>query len=247
MYPELFHVGSITIYSYGSMIALGLFLAGALASRKAAQIQFSPQAVFDLMIGTALAGIIGARILYIAENFAAYAENPLDIFRLWQGGLVFHGGMATSTLYVWIFAKRNHKSFLELMDFLVPYVALAHGFGRIGCFLNGCCYGGPFSGKWAAQFPQVDGTVHPTQIYSAVVNFALFLFLIKIGEKKNFRGQVMTSYFILYSAVRFVLEYFRGDKPHEIFSFATEVQLLFIFVFAVSVFVYVLLRYRKSN
>ncbi|MBI4431815.1 MAG: prolipoprotein diacylglyceryl transferase [Candidatus Omnitrophica bacterium] len=241
MYPELFQWGSVTIYTYGALFALGVALAAFMATRRAALIQLDAMTVFDLVVWTGLIGIAGARLVYVGENLDYYLSDPLEMFKLWQGGLVFHGGIAASLVYVFVFARKRGKSFLAVLDFLMPYVALAYGIGRIGCFLNGCCYGTPFDGWWAVEYPFLDYPVHPTQIYSAAVGFLLAGFLLRLNLSKSFEGQTSAAYFIFYSAARTAIEFYRGDKVHGVLGFFTEAQIVFLFLLLVSLAVYVFL------
>ncbi len=238
MFPELFHIGPLTIYTYGALFALAVSLAAFLATKRASTIQLDTWAAFDLVVWTGLAGIAGGRLVYIIQHFSYFISHPEESFKLWQGGLVFHGGVLGSLIYVYVFSRRKKKDFFSVLDFLIPYVALAYGVGRIGCFFNGCCYGRPFQGPWAVRYPFLDESVHPTQIYSSLIGFALFAFLLKLNQRKVFEGQTSTAYFFIYSAARIAVEFYRGDKPHDILGFATDAQVVFFFILILSLVFY---------
>ena len=212
MKPILFQIGSFPIYSFGVMIALGVLLSLILISKQAPRIAFAPAEVAqDFVFVTVLSGFLGARAYYVIQNFHWYADKPLRILMLWEGGLIFYGGVVGALVGLYIFSKLKKISYLKCLDFLTPYVALTHAFGRIGCFLNGCCHGKVCSLPWAVQFPELREAVHPVQIYEAVFSFGLFFFLYALSNRKPFVGKVVSLYFIFYSIGRFVLEFFRGD------------------------------------
>lgn len=209
MRPILFHIGPLPVYSFGAMIALGVFLSLFLLNGKSRRTGFpsSPEIAADLVFVTVLSGFLGGRLFYIFENAAFYLREPLNVFALWEGGLIFYGGVAGSLAGLFIAMKMKKIPYGKGLDFLIPYVALTHAFGRIGCFLNACCTGKPCDLPWAVT---VEGArLHPVQIYEAVFNFGLFLFLNARYEKKKFDGEIICLYFIFYAAGRFVFEFFR--------------------------------------
>ncbi|MBI2560337.1 MAG: prolipoprotein diacylglyceryl transferase, partial [Planctomycetes bacterium] len=141
---------SLPIYSYGFMLMIaflsGLYVARRLSahhplSGKAASERIDPNIISDISIYTIIAAIVGARLFFVIQNFSDYRNNPLDIFKIYQGGLVFYGGLIAVTIALPVFARLKRISFLKLMDIIVIATSLGLVFGRIGCFLNGCCYG----------------------------------------------------------------------------------------------------------
>lgn len=209
MRPIICSLGPLHLYSYGTMIALGVILAVRLMVHRGQRENISKNTVYDLVFAVLFFGFLGARIFYGIENFDFYRKNPLKIFALWEGGLIFYGGLIASTAAIYIFSRLKKASFLFFMDFLLPYVAFVHAFGRLGCFLNGCCYGKESHLPWAVQFPQLGYPVHPTQIYEMIYNFLVFAVLTKLYSKRTFNGQIMAFYFLFYSLGRFVLEFWR--------------------------------------
>ncbi len=214
MKPILFEFGSFHLYSYGLMVAAGVLAALFLMLRLARREGFpNANQVYDLIFVTILTGFLGARVLYVLQNFSWYAAHPVEIIAIWEGGLVFYGGMAGALIGVIVFSKLKGLSVLRVFDFLMPFVAFAHAFGRIGCFLNGCCYGKFCELPWAVTFPHLDHPVHPTQLYEALFNFALFFFLYSRYIRQHATGEIMGLYFAGYAVGRFAIEFWRGDNP----------------------------------
>ncbi len=230
----LFHIGPLPVYSFGTMIALGVILSIYLMSLSTRRGGFPDQdRAVDMVFAVVLSGFLGARAYYILQNFSWYLQNPPAVFAFWEGGLVFYGGVVGALLGVIIFSKIKKQSALKSLDFLLPYVALTHAAGRVGCFLNGCCYGKACDLPWAVKFEGTGSPGHPVQLYEAVFNSLLFLFLNWKYGRKRFDGQVTAFYFMGYSIGRFVMEFFRGDNP-AIF-FLTHNQWFSILLFISSI------------
>ncbi|MEM1010136.1 MAG: prolipoprotein diacylglyceryl transferase, partial [Myxococcota bacterium] len=136
------------------------------------------------------------------------------LLRVWEGGLVFHGGLIGGIVATWRYTHKYRISFFFMADVIVPTLALGQFFGRIGCFAAGCCFGKSSTLPWAQQFPGVlarKGLLHPTQLYEALGVLVLFFVLLIVRHRKRFHGQVLVAYMMLYGALRFVIEIFRGD------------------------------------
>jgi phosphatidylglycerol:prolipoprotein diacylglycerol transferase len=190
--------------------------------------------VSDLAFYLLLAGLAGSRILYIITRWEdEYSHHPMKIFQVWEGGLVWYGGLIAATLVAFWFVRKHKVSFWPYADILVPGVALGHAIGRIGCFSAGCCFGNvaapgfPLTMQFPAGSPALaehinnhllDATaqwslpVYPTQLLEASGETLIFLALLFIRSKKRFHGQTLLTYFILYPILRFVIEMFRGDS-----------------------------------
>lgn len=258
MFPEIVSLGPLTIHSYGLAIAMGVFLALVLMGRRARDTGFPPaEKVFDLVFVTLVSGFLGARFFYVLQEWNWYGSHPWDIFKIWEGGLVYYGGVIAAFAGFFLYVRSNRLSFLKTSDFVIPYIALVHAFGRVGCFLKGCCYGKPFSGPWAVKFPFLPAPFHPVQLYEAIFNLALFGFLVacqrrgqvlicdltvdgrrtsnvksRLDPLVGFPGAVTSLYLILYSAGRFVLEFFRGDQAPLVFSLTLQQVLSLAFFLA---------------
>jgi phosphatidylglycerol:prolipoprotein diacylglycerol transferase len=163
--------------------------------------------------------ILGARAVYVATYWKdEFAGGPLsEIFMIQHGGLVFYGGFIGATIAGTIYLRWKKLPLWKIADVLAPSIALGSVFGRIGCLLNGCCYGRACSAPWAITFPADNPLhppttpVHPTEIYDALLNFGLYLFLAWLFRRKKFDGQIFATYLLCYAVTRSVVEYFRGD------------------------------------
>lgn len=212
MHPILLSLGPIRLYSFGVLVAIGVLSAILLLRTNAKRISVSPDVMVDLAIVTVVSGFIGARILYVIQYWDFFRASPFEILKIWEGGIILYGGLIGGLLGFSIFIRIKRLPFLTLLDLFVPALALAQGFGRIGCFLNGCCFGSPTDLPWQVQFPLLDHPVHPTQLYEATFCFLLAAFLLFLWQQRLRAGTVAVSYFILYPAGRFLFEFFRGDN-----------------------------------
>ncbi len=214
MLPVLFSIGPFRIYTYGTLIALGVWLAIQGMKRYARTTGFlKDDQVYDMVFTLLAASFFGARLFYVAQHADWYSAHPLEIPAVWQGGLIFYGGYPAGVAALVMYFKKQKIDVRDGFDFMGPFVALVHAFGRIGCFLNGCCFGGPCAFPWAIRFPDSNGPVHPAQLYEAVFDFALFGFLVKLLKKHPPRGVVTAAYFFLYATGRFFVEFLREDNP----------------------------------
>lgn len=227
MLPILFHLRTawfdFGIPTYGVMAALGLIVGLTICVRLARSEGIDPDAAWNLGIYAILTGVVGAKLLFILQDWDYYTAHPGAIFSwatlqaggIWYGGLI--GALAVSIWYV----RHYRMPVLKTCDAFAPGVALGHAFGRVGCFAAGCCYGKPTSLPWGATFTnplaaQVVGTplgvpLHPTQIYESLVEVANFLILLWLFKHKKFDGQVIGAYLFLYGFARYFLEFLRDD------------------------------------
>ena len=255
MHPIAFKLGTWPIHWYGVLVALG-FLAGVwTAGRRAPRYGLTPDQVGDggpwMILGT----ILGARGLYVATYWRdKFAGGPwLEIFMVQHGGLVFYGGLIGASLAVILYCRVRKIALWKLADVFAPSIALGYVFGRLGCLMNGCCYGRACSLPWAIQFPLVPETkgalLHPTQIYDSLLNLALYAFLAWLYRRKKFDGQVFAAYLICYAFTRSFVEYFRGDyTPGHIHGgFFTPAQLVSAGILAAGVALAVGLRGRDTK
>ncbi len=252
MYPVLFHIGDVGLYTYGLFVALGLFTAISVSKKIAASEQIPAQTITDIFFVILISAIIGARLLYVLINYDVYQTNVLEIFKIWNGGLVFFGGFLGATLATALFLTHKGLDLWKMADILSPGIALGHAVGRIGCFFAGCCYGKTCDLFFAVQFSHPESLaptgvhLHPTQIYMVISNFILFLILILLHRKKRFNGQVFLSYVMLYSLFRFIIEFFRGDyRGNFLFDFISVSQGIGLLVSAAAL-ILLIQRYRSS-
>ena len=245
MKPVLFSFGGLHLYSYGLSIALGVLLALFLMKHRAEREGFpKPDEVFDLAFTVLVWGFLGARLFYVVQNFSYYLAEPLKIFAVWEGGLVFYGGAIAAFLGFWRMTQKKQWPFWKALDFLAPYSALAHAFGRIGCFLNGCCFGKACDLPWAVRFSEIPYAVHPTQLYEALYDLVLFAFLLKRRKKARFEGEIGLLYFLLYGVGRYTIEFLR--EPGWAWLGLTSNQWLSV-VIVTAAFILFRIRRRKAG
>jgi phosphatidylglycerol---prolipoprotein diacylglyceryl transferase len=239
MRPILFHLGPLPVFSFGFLVACGVLLSLTLMTRRSRKTGFpAGDTAADMVFASVGSGFLGARLYYVLQNLSWYLQHPAQIFAFWEGGLIFYGGVAGAFLGLWIFTKIKKISFAKSLDFILPYVALTHAFGRLGCFMNGCCYGTACELPWAVQFPNFPGPVHPTQIYEAILDLGLFLTLNARYPQKRFDGEIAVLYFIFYAAIRFFIEFFRADNPEWAMWTLNQWASLFVFLTAAGFYLF---------
>lgn len=266
MHQICFQIGSLTIYWYGVFMALG-FTFGLLnliwlgRSRN-----YDTQFCSDLMFWLMISGIVGARIAYVLENWSEYAAAPHTIFLINQGGLVFYGGFVAAGAAIVIFALKKKVKILPLIDFVITSVPLAHAFGRVGCFLNGCCFGKctnlpigvrfpkpspPWFEQWShniiAKTATLSASVHPVQLYSSACNFMIYIVVLLVYRRSKRAGVTLAVYLMLYSVGRFVLEFFRGDHGERVSVGALSIaQFISIPIFILGLALIVATRKKQA-
>ena len=234
MYPVLLSIGPVRVFSYGAMVALGIFLAILLLRSSARRALVDSDTIVDLAITTVLSGFAGARIFYVVQFWDYFQKHPLAIFKIWEGGIVLYGGLIGGLLGFSIFILIRKLHFIRLLDVFVPAMALAQGFGRIGCFLNGCCFGIETNVAWAVSFPFLSHPAHPTQLYEAAFCFLLAGILVVLSRRNPNEGVVSMTYFIAYPAGRFLFEFLRGDNA-KVLLHLTASQWISIVIIAATV------------
>lgn len=216
MHPVFFKIGSISVYSWGFMLAIAVLAAIYGISRLFEREGYAKDMVLDMVIIMVIAGIIGARIGYIITyEWEAFIQNPGSVLSLSGGGiagLVWYGGLIGGLIPFIIYMRKKELPFWKIADIFAPFLALGYAIVRIGCFLNGCCYGRVTDSMLGVVFPYVDALArHPTQLYSSALNLILFIILIKLYPRRKFSGQVFILYIIGYSIYRFIVEFFRDN------------------------------------
>lgn len=222
MYPVLIRIGPFSIHSYGLMIAIA-FLVGIIVSLYYAKKEgIKEEVILDLAIYVIIAGLIGSRFLYVIGQWDQYKDNLLEIFMVQRGGLVFLGGFLLALLVVVWYARRKGVPLLKLCDALAPGTALGYAIARIGCFLNGCCFGLPTNVPWAVVFPPGSLAysyfpgehIHPTQLYSSASMFLVFFIVLVLYRRKKYDGYIFFCWIVLYSIYRFLVEFLRYSPIH---------------------------------
>ncbi len=257
MHPIAFDLGGYQVRWYGVMLALGFYAGFWTASRRALREGIAPAQIMDLGPWLMLGGIFGARTLYVTTYWDDLMARPLfpnapwtEIFMVQRGGLVFYGGLLGASLGTIGFAWWKKIPLWKLTDVLAPSIALGYVFGRIGCLLNGCCYGRACHLPWAIAYPEFHEThpeheaaipVHPSQIYDSLLSLALYLTLAWLYRRKKFDGQIFALYLMCYAATRSFVELFRGDydAAHR-HGGLTPAHLVSVGIFATGVLIYAL-------
>lgn len=217
MYPVLFEFGRLKIYTYGFFVAAGAVAAILFARRRARQTGLDPNRITDLCFYLVIAAILGSRLFYVAVNLEYFSAAPLEIFKIWSGGLVFYGGFIAALITGLLYTRRQGLPLGKTADIAAMALPLGHFFGRIGCFFAGCCYGQTCDLPWAVTFAHPDSLaplhvpVHPTQLYSAAANLAIFLLLFSLRNQQRLSGRLFLLYMFAYGILRSVIEIFRGD------------------------------------
>ncbi|MFA4889530.1 MAG: prolipoprotein diacylglyceryl transferase [Candidatus Omnitrophota bacterium] len=220
MHPIICTIGPFTLYSYGLMLAIAFLAGSRLACIQAKKEKICPDAVFNLLFIAFFSGIIGARIFYIAGHLADYLADPKEIFMLQHGGLSWFGGLLFGIIAAVYYLKKHALAKYKILDLIAPFIALGQAIGRLGCFLNGCCF-------------SKAGVAIQAQIVSSFLLLAIFVFLRFLQDRPYKPGQVFFSYLLLYSIKRFFVELLRGDNPPFVWSL-TLFQLFSIALFLIS-------------
>lgn len=229
MYPELFTIFGITVYSYGLLVAIGFFAGMTYITKYSDNIPVKKDQMYDFLFYLIVVSIIGARLLYVLVNVDSFIQHPLDVIKVWQGGLVFYGGFIAAVLYALIYCKYKKINIKRLADVFAPALALGHSFGRMGCLLSGCCYG-----KETHCLIAVNNR-YPTQIFETAGNLIIFFILHKLYKKSHKDGHIFLLYLIFYSVLRFSIEFFRGDDRGSFFLGLSPAQNISIVILLVAV------------
>ncbi|MDP2940193.1 MAG: prolipoprotein diacylglyceryl transferase [Candidatus Omnitrophota bacterium] len=233
MYPIILQIGPFTIYSYGLLLALASFVSIFLLTQEGKKQGFKADILLDFCFWILVSGIIGARIFYILLNLHFFQENPKEILMLWHGGLVWFGGLIAAIIFGILFLKIKRQPILKTLDLICPYAALAQAIGRIGCFLNGCCFGRPLG--FGIFFPVHQMKLFPAQLLSTF-NLIIIFFILKLKQKKvSSEGEMLFFYLILISLERFILEFLRGDSPRIIWNL-TIFQIFSLIILIVALY-----------
>ncbi|HBC85991.1 MAG TPA: prolipoprotein diacylglyceryl transferase [Lentisphaeria bacterium] len=253
MHSLALKLGPLTIYWYGIMVALGFMCAVGLMMLNRKHAEMDTEQISDMALYGMIAGIVGARIFYVCQFWSQYQNDLFQIIRIDKGGLVFYGGFICASLTVLIYTLKKKLPVLKVFDIIAPSMAIGHMFGRIGCFLNGCCFGKPSDLPWAVQFPKGSApcdafpgqAIHPVQLYESLFNLILAILLMFLLKRLR-PGQIAATYLVCYGIGRFTIESLRGDHHQFILEKFTVSQSIGIFVAAagIALFAYTI---RKTS
>jgi phosphatidylglycerol:prolipoprotein diacylglycerol transferase len=261
MYPELFRIGNFPINTYGVFLAIAFLCAILIAVRLARRDGLPAEKIYDLSLWMLLAGLVGSKILMLFTE-PDYRDNPalflsLDFLR--SGG-VWYGGLLGAVLAGYFLMKRYKLPWWKTADACAPGIAIGNFFGRQGCFAAGCCWGKPTSLPWGVKFTEaghqitgvpIDAHLHPTQLYESFGMLLVFLFLLWLHKRKRFDGQVILAYALLYSAIRFAIEFVRDDPRGDVFGLTSLTGLstsqLISLVIGIWALILLIRRRRRAN
>ncbi|NOY74559.1 MAG: prolipoprotein diacylglyceryl transferase [Kiritimatiellaeota bacterium] len=263
--PVAFTLFSHDIRWYGIMFAIGVLSGYFLMQRNRRHVGVSADQVADLTFLMVVAGVVGARLFFVIEFFDTFKHTVingvtvrrsfpqilLETIRIDHGGLVFYGGCILCVITLFVYCRRKKLDPLRMADLMAPSAALGHAFGRIGCFLNGCCFGTPCHYGWGVEYANAFNVhpgqmLYPVQLFEASNNFLLAV-LLCFALRRLAKGQVFTLYLALYGIARFCLEFIRGDNSDFLFGVFSPGQSVALFIVPVSVFFFFYLGYRERK
>ena len=250
MFPIVLRIGSLHIYSYGVMLFISFLCGIAVVERRAKKFGVDPKKVTDLALWELLAVVLGSRLFYVAFHWQEFNHDLIGIIAFWRGGLaglMFYGGFLGGIIAGFLFVYLNKLPVRKLMDAVAPAIMLGEGFTRIGCFLNGCCFGTPTHCVCGMVFPHnspagatfLNQPIHPTQLYSSAAGFLLFFFALRLEKRKLRPGVLAAILLIVYSLFRFGIDFVRyyedganfwGNQVVSLCMTAAGVALLILFL-----------------
>lgn len=261
MYPEIIRIGSFPINTYGVFLAIA-FLCAILITAKLAERDGLPrEKIWDLSLWMLLSALVGSKILMLFTE-PEYRAQPLQLLSLdfLRSGGVFYGGLLGAVLAGYLLMKRYKLPWWKTADACAPGIAIGNFFGRQGCFAAGCCWGKPTTLPWGVQFTELGHEItgvptnthlHPTQLYESFAMLLVFLFLLWLHKRKRFSGQVILAYALLYSVIRFAIEFVRDDPRGDVFGLTTLTGLstsqLISLVIGISALIVLIIRRRRAQ
>ena len=260
MYPVLFRIGSFPINTYGVFLALAFLCAILITVKLGGRDGLQREKLYDLCLWMLLASLIGSKLLMLFTE-PEYRANPMQLISLdfLRSGGVFYGGLLGAVLAGYILMKRYQLPWWKTADACAPGIALGNFFGRQGCFAAGCCWGKPTDLPWGVKFSElgheitgvpIGVSLHPTQLYESFAMLIVFFFLLWLHKQRRFSGQVILSYVLLYSIIRFLIEFVRDDPRGDILGLTSLTglstsQIISVLV-GLAALIILVLRWRKA-
>ena len=260
MYPEIFRIGSFPINTYGVFLALAFLCAILITVKLAARDGLPREKIYDLCLWMLLCSLIGSKILMLFTE-PEYRDHPLQLISLdfLRSGGVFYGGLIGAILSGYFLMRRYQLPWWKTADACAPGIAIGNFFGRQGCFAAGCCWGKPTTLPWGVKFTELgheitgvplDVRLHPTQLYESFAMLLVFFFLLWLHKHRRFNGQVILFYALLYSVIRFAIEFLRDDPRGDLFGLTTLTGLstsqLISLIVGAGALMLLVLRWRKA-
>ena len=217
MYPTIVKIGSFAIHSYGLLLAVGFLLAIQIFVSRGKRRGIAEDSLHTIALVILILAIVGGRGLFVLTHWSEYSSDLWGIFRLWEGGLMLYGGYILSIAGGIAYVRRARLPLWKIADSAAPAMAIGIGIGRLGCFLNGCCFGVPTSVPWGVRFPSGSyasytfpgEAIHPSQLYLALAGAVLFLLLLRLDRTPRFDGWLFWSYIAIDAGVRFGIDFVR--------------------------------------
>lgn len=249
MHNELFSIGGLTVYTYGLMIAIGIIAAYYVADKRGKKMGLDTSHLDSLAFWAVVSGFLGSKLLYWLTRLPDIFTDPSILLNLGDGWVVY-GGIIGGIFGGWLYCHIKGMNFWTWFDLIIPEVALAQGFGRIGCFFAGCCYGVEVSSGFGLVFPADSiapggAPLFPTQLISSAFDFLLFFVLIRIARKQTFQGEIAVVYLLCYSIGRFIIEFFRGDLIRGVYNSLSTSQIISIFMALAAIGLWIWLKKHK--
>ena len=261
MYPEIFHIGSFPVNTYGVFLAIAFLCAILVTVRLATRDGLPKEKIYDLCLWMLLGGLIGSKILMLFTE-PEYRDHPLQLLSLdfLRSGGVWYGGLLGAVFASYFLMKRYKLPWWKTADACAPGIAIGNFFGRQGCFAAGCCWGKPTTLPWGVKFTElgheitgvpIDNYLHPTQLYESFAMLLVFFFLLWLHKRKRFSGQVILVYALLYSVIRFAIEFVRDDPRGDILGLTTLTGLstsqMISLIIGVSALILLFVKRRRAN
>jgi phosphatidylglycerol:prolipoprotein diacylglycerol transferase len=243
VFPVLYEIGPLTLRTYGLFLSISFVLGISLAVKSGRDRGLATKDILDLCFVIMVSAIIGSRLYFVLTHIKDYSDNPLRVFSIWEGGLSMFGGIILALIAVKLYIDRRGIAFALFGDVVAPSLMLGTFVTRIGCFMNGCCFGMPTEGSLGVVFPHYGAAgsyfpataIHPTQLYLSLMALVIFLILLVVDRKKPKEGFLFGLMFVLYSINRTVIDRFRyyeeGDLIHQAGFTITFNQIIAIILF----------------
>ena len=257
MLPDLFHLGPITVYTYGVLLAAAYLLGLKLAMTRARARGLDATRMLDLGIYIIISALVGAKLLLLIVDFDQFRSNPAELLSLARSGGVFYGGLILAVVVAFWYMRRHQLPLWQTCDVFAPGIALGHAVGRLGCLAAGCCFGRPTSVPWAVTFTNplaaanvgtpLNVPLHPTQLYESAAE-ALILLLLLATEKKGraYNGRTFWLYMLMYGISRFIIEFYRGDERGLVLGVLSTSQFISVVLVPLSLVMLVWLARRPQ-
>ena len=261
MYPEIIRIGSFPINTYGVFLAIAFLCAILITARLAERDGLPREKIWDLSLWMLLAALVGSKFLMLFTE-PEYRANPWQLLSLdfLRSGGVFYGGLLGAVIAGYLLIRHYKLPWWKTADACAPGIAIGNFFGRQGCFAAGCCWGKPTTLPWGVKFSELGHEItgvpttaylHPTQLYESFAMLLVFVFLLWLHKRKKFSGQVILAYALLYSVIRFSIEFVRDDPRGDVFGLTTLTGLstsqMISLVVGIAALIVLIVRRRRAQ